>query len=248
MNDLSGIRYGAEITTAAQAHGLDPKLLAAVAAQETGGPGTSSGNNVVGDGGHGRGLFQIDDRSWAFAKTSAAMDPARNADVAAQILAGNLRQYGGNVKAALSAYNAGSPTATGTTTTWSDGRTLGYADSVMRHLCELGGPEGQLAAEAPSTRADVNALAAYNAAAMTSNAPPAASGPAYAPGSGLNPASLPGSTSSSSSSQFSAVRTWASMTSGQSGSGDAQAGSAADQGMADILDQGGVFGNDGGDG
>jgi hypothetical protein len=127
------VRFGAEITAAARAHHLDPRLLAAVAAQETGGPGASSGRNIVGDGGHGRGLFQIDDRTWAFARTPAAMDPAQNADVAAGILADALARYGGDVRAALSAYNSGSPTGTGTRTTWADGTTLGYADSVLRH-------------------------------------------------------------------------------------------------------------------
>ena len=63
MDALGGIRYGAEISAAAAAHGLDPKLLAAVAAQETGGPGSDSGANIVGDAGHGHGLFQIDDRT-----------------------------------------------------------------------------------------------------------------------------------------------------------------------------------------
>jgi hypothetical protein len=157
--DLGSIRYGAQIAAAASSHHLDPQLLAAVAAQETGGPGASSGNNIVGDSGHGHGVFQIDDRSWNFARTSAAMDPAANADFAAGILADNLQRYGGNVKAALSAYNAGSPTATGTTTTWGDGQTLGYADSVMRHYEALGGSSDDLTAESGANLAMVNALA-----------------------------------------------------------------------------------------
>ncbi len=179
MNELVGIRFGAQIATAARAHGLDPKLLAAVAAQETGGPGQSSGNNIIGDGGHGRGLFQIDDRSWAFARSVEAMDPARNADKAASILADNLGRYSGNVRMALSAYNAGSPSATGTTTTWADGRTLGYADSVLRHYADLGGSKNiaaqslpdaheQLVADAPETNASVNALSDLNATMLSS--------------------------------------------------------------------------------
>ena len=193
MNELTGIRYGAEITAAARTHGVDPRLLAAVAAQETGGPGSSSGRNVVGDGGHGHGVFQIDDRSWAFAGTSAALDPAQNANVAAGILADDLKRYGGNVKSALSAYNTGSPAATGTTTTWGDGKKLGYADSVLRHLADLGGTSGQLAAEAPYTSAAVNALANYSAAASPAPVAPALLGSAIPP--------------ASSGSQFSPVRT-----------------------------------------
>jgi hypothetical protein len=137
--ELGSIRFGAQIEAAATRHHLDPHLLAAVAAQESGGPGASSGNNIVGDHGHGHGLFQIDDRSWGFASDPAAMDPGANADFAASILEDNLQRYGGDVRAALSAYNSGSPTATGTTTTWGDGATLGYADSVLRHEAELDG-------------------------------------------------------------------------------------------------------------
>jgi hypothetical protein len=160
--DISGVRYAPQIEAAAAAHGLDPKLLAAVAAQETGGPGTDSGRNIVGDSGHGHGVFQIDDRSWNFAKTPAAMDPGRNADMAASILADNLQRYGGDVHAALSAYNSGSPTATGSKTTWGDGSTLGYADSVLRHYGAIeSDPAGQLLAERGETSQTVNSLAAY---------------------------------------------------------------------------------------
>lgn len=141
---IGGVAFAPQIAAAATRHHLDPRLLAAVAAQETGGPGSDSGANVVGDSGHGHGLFQIDDRYHAFASTPAAMDPAQNADYAAGLLAGLLQRYGGNVHAALSAYNAGSPTATGTTTDWGHGMNVGYADSVMLHYAQLGGNPGSL--------------------------------------------------------------------------------------------------------
>jgi hypothetical protein len=137
METLTGVAYGGAIGTAARRHGLDPALLAAVAAQETGGPESSSGRNVVGDHGHGHGLFQIDDRYHSFAKTAAAMDPARNADYAATMISGLLKRYGGDVHKALSAYNAGSPNAMGTVTDWGGGTRLGYADSVLRHYTVL---------------------------------------------------------------------------------------------------------------
>ena len=154
-----GAAYAPQIARAAERHGISPTLLAAVAAQETGGPGANAGRNVVGDGGHGHGLFQIDDRWHTFAKTPAAMDPGKNADYAAGMLSGLLQRYGGDVHAALCAYNAGSPRATGTTTTWGDGRTLGYADSVLRHEQQLGGSPGALEsarAEGGATSALVN--------------------------------------------------------------------------------------------
>ncbi|MFN2450092.1 MAG: transglycosylase SLT domain-containing protein [Candidatus Baltobacteraceae bacterium] len=159
---LAGVAFAPQITAAARAHGLDPRLLAAVAAQETGGPGRDSGRNTVGDGGHGRGLFQIDDRFHDFARSAAAMNPTDNAEYAAGMLSGLLRRYGGNVHEALSAYNAGDPHASGSVTRWQDGKCLGYADSVLRHYADLGGPSGSLSdelqAEAPSASAALNAL------------------------------------------------------------------------------------------
>ncbi|MFY9779358.1 MAG: transglycosylase SLT domain-containing protein [Candidatus Baltobacteraceae bacterium] len=182
MNPLSGIRYAAQIAAAAESHGIDPRLLAAVAAQETGGPGSSSGANIVGDGGHGHGLFQIDDRYHAFAGTPQAMDPAQNANYAAGLLSGLISRYKGDVKAALSAYNSGSPAAAGTITTWGDGSRLGYADSVLRHEAMLEGGSGSLAAENPETVSGVNALSDYAAASGAAPAPalPGASSSAQA--------------------------------------------------------------------
>ncbi len=156
-----GVNYAPQIVAAAQKHGIDPTLLAAVAAQETGGPGANGGANIIGDGGHGHGLFQIDDRWHDFAGTPAAMDPVQNADYAVGMIAGNLKRFGGDVHKALSAYNAGSPDATGTKTTWGDGRTLGYADSVLRHEAQLegkGDPLEEARAEAPSQSEALSAL------------------------------------------------------------------------------------------
>jgi Transglycosylase SLT domain len=162
-----GVNYAPQIAAAAAQNGLDPTLLAAVAAQETGGPGSNGGSNIVGDGGHGHGLFQIDDRWHDFASTPAAMDPSQNANYAAGMLSGLLQKYGGNVHEALSAYNAGSPTATGTPTTWADGQTLGYADSVLRHEAQLGGntatdPLEDARAEQSCTTSDINSLLALS--------------------------------------------------------------------------------------
>ena len=158
MDTSLRVAYAPEIAAAAARHNLDARLLAAVAAQETGGPGSDSGRNVVGDGGHGRGLFQVDDRWHAFARSPAAMDPAKNTDYAAGLIAGNLRRYGGDLRAALSAYNAGSPAATGTRTDWGDGKPVGYADSVLRHFERLSG------GGAPAQRPAAASAAARDAA------------------------------------------------------------------------------------
>jgi hypothetical protein len=254
MTGITGIKFGSEITAAAKAHGIDPKLLAAVAAQESGGPGSNSGNNIVGDGGHGHGVFQIDDRTWAFASSPAAMDPAANAGQAASILADNLSRYGGNVKAALSAYNSGSPTATGTRTTWPDGQTLGYADSVMRHYGQLGGDaQAQLVADNRQTQADVGALAALGAT--------------QAPGTTPTPASTPvaGAASTGGSSAASAESTAAMSgllstlsnaatpppqqppTNTDTAQQATQIGARADDDMASLVDGGSLFGDDSSD-
>jgi Transglycosylase SLT domain len=170
VTSIGAVAFGPQIAAAAQRNGLDPTLLAAVAAQETGGPGSNSGANVVGDGGHGHGVFQIDDRYHAFASTAAAMDPAQNADYAAGMLSGLLQKYGGDVHAALSAYNAGSPAATGTTTNWG-GTTLGYADSVMAHYAQLTGSARDAAIpDLADTSASVNQLQSLVSGASTSSA------------------------------------------------------------------------------
>jgi hypothetical protein len=162
----TGVAFASQIESAARRNSLDPGLLAAVAAQETGGPDTNAGHNIVGDGGHGHGLFQIDDRWHPFASTGAAMDPGKNADYAAGMLSGLLKRYGGNVHEALSAYNSGSPTAAGTRTRWADGADLAYADSVMRHYSRLTGSPGPdesaqatAIAESSATISSVGALA-----------------------------------------------------------------------------------------
>lgn len=183
----NGVAYAPQIARAARQNGLDPNLLAAVAAQETGGPGANSGRNIVGDGGHGRGIFQIDDRWHPFASSPAAMDPASNANYAAGMLSGLLKRYGGNVHEALSAYNSGSPTSTGTKTRWADGSDLGYADSVLRHYQQLSGApslpgslQATAAAESPSEVASVGAL---GAAAQRYPPPPAPALARFAPAS-----------------------------------------------------------------
>jgi hypothetical protein len=105
------------------------------------------------------------------------MDPGQNADYAAGMLSGLLHTYGGNVRAALSAYNAGSPTATGTTTNWGGGTTLGYADSVMAHYAQLGGTarDAQIA-DLHETSANVNQLQSLaTSSSSTSAVQPSAS-------------------------------------------------------------------------
>jgi len=108
MDTSLNVAYGPAITAAANRHHLQPRLLAAVAAQETGGPGSNSGRNIVGDQGHGHGLFQIDDRWHTFARSPAAMDPAKNATTPRDDRL-EPRPVRGDVHKRCRRYNAGSP-------------------------------------------------------------------------------------------------------------------------------------------
>ena len=91
------------VEAAARAYDLPPALIFAVMSRET------NGRNVVGDGGHGRGLMQIDDRSWGswLSANGGGMDPASNIMKGAAILRANINYFGGNVRDGVAAYNCG---------------------------------------------------------------------------------------------------------------------------------------------
>ncbi len=157
------------------------------------------------------------------------MDPGRNAAMAAQILADDLRAYHGDVHAALSAYNTGRPDATGTRTTWADGRTLGYADSVLRHEAALAGAPGRQ----PLWDARSSAPAGAGATAFVAPVTEAAllSAPAARP-----PSLTESATTAPGAGGFTPLRSWAMLA---RVAGDA--GSVADAGRGDLLQAGDVF-------
>jgi hypothetical protein len=82
---------------------LQPSLILAVMSRETG------GKNELGDFGHGRGLMQVDDRTWGgwLSSHNDGMLPDSNIMKGAEILRNNLDAFNGNVRAALAAYNCG---------------------------------------------------------------------------------------------------------------------------------------------
>jgi len=132
------IAFGGEIFSAATRHDLDPRLLAAIAAQETGGPSRNSGANIVGDKGHGFGPFQIDDRSHGdFTSKPEAMVPAFSAEYAAVMMQDLMSRYESDVIKSLSAYNAGLGSRCGTRTSWPDQASVCYAQSVLRHETQI---------------------------------------------------------------------------------------------------------------
>jgi peptidoglycan hydrolase-like protein with peptidoglycan-binding domain len=91
------------VEKAAKRYHLPPALLMAVMSRET------NGVNEVGDGGHGRGLMQIDDRSWGswLASHHGGMDPASNIMKGAEILRSSINSFHGNVRYGVAAYNCG---------------------------------------------------------------------------------------------------------------------------------------------
>ena len=104
------------IIQAAVRHGVAPEVFVALCSEET------NLTDELGDGGHGVGPCQIDDRSWEIARVAKATglwrsDPAPLLDRGAEILSGNLgwakrlwpelAAPDQLLKIALSAYNCG---------------------------------------------------------------------------------------------------------------------------------------------
>ncbi len=126
------LKYRDEIFKAAQAHNIDPFLLAAIAAQESGGPDVNSGNA----GKAGGGLFQIDPVTWKdlLAAHNGGKTAADNAEVAAIIMADNLSVSHGDVDGALRRWNSGDLNGVTTVTRgWMDGIHRYYPESVHLH-------------------------------------------------------------------------------------------------------------------
>ena len=97
------------VTAAAKRHGVRADVLLAVASRESHmGMMPPLARDWTGDRGHGRGVFQIDDR-WhpEFVRAHRNDDHTAHADYAARFLKKLLGQFGGRYDHALAAYNAG---------------------------------------------------------------------------------------------------------------------------------------------
>lgn len=106
------LKYEGEFRGSALWHRVPAALLAAICSRET------HGLNIVGDGGNGLGLMQIDKRYHTFARTGDVMTPDANIQYAAQLLTNNWQYfckeatkqtwtYAEKLRAAVCAYNAG---------------------------------------------------------------------------------------------------------------------------------------------
>lgn len=121
-----GVKYADEMLIAGREWDVNPFLLAAIMDRESHFGATLSPANDpagTGDGGHGRGLMQIDDRSHKdFIASGKWKDPLENIRYGASVLAGNIaffkrssagpgdpRPLSGDalLKAAVASYNTG---------------------------------------------------------------------------------------------------------------------------------------------
>ena len=95
------VPFGAEITAAAQKHGIDPALLAGLVKQESG------FNPNAGSPAGARGLAQLMPGTAAGLGVTNVLDPLQSLDGGAKYLRQQLDAFGGDVTKALAAYNAG---------------------------------------------------------------------------------------------------------------------------------------------
>ena len=97
----ASVPYGAEITQAAQANGVDPALLAGLIKQESG------FNPSAGSGAGAQGLTQLMPGTAHTLGVSNPLDPVQSINGGAKYLKQQLDTFGGDVTKALAAYNAG---------------------------------------------------------------------------------------------------------------------------------------------
>jgi soluble lytic murein transglycosylase-like protein len=116
LTEINKRDYEALIMKAAEDFNFQPSVIGGVGSRESfwGLILTPKGPTGTGDGGHGRGLMQIDDRFHVFARTGNWKDPEANIRFGCDLLADNravLKREGltgrGLLRATLASYNGG---------------------------------------------------------------------------------------------------------------------------------------------
>lgn len=129
--EIERLPYGRIITQAANEHGIDPALLAAVVKQESRfNPDAVSKSGAVG-------LGQLMPGTAADMGVIDPFDPAQNLDGAAAYLAMLLTRYDGDIRLALAGYNAGPGTVDGCRCVPENGETPGYVANVTAYYAEF---------------------------------------------------------------------------------------------------------------
>ena len=115
------------IISEANAHGIDPAIIMAMAYRES-----TYNPNCIGDGGDSYGLLQIQPK-WHYKRMQKLgctdlLDPYQNVIVGIDYLCEQLARYDGHMGKALTAYNAGHYS----------GKVTSYANTVMAMAEEMG--------------------------------------------------------------------------------------------------------------
>lgn len=135
-------RHPGMVNAAEAKHKLPPRTLYALGSRETN--LSAHFEQTPGDGGHGHGTWQLDDRSHKIPKPFP-MD--MQCDMAAALIASLIAHFKGNVKAAFSAYNAGIGGAerglreTGNSDQYTTGRDYGQDTLDRLHFIQSHRPE-----------------------------------------------------------------------------------------------------------